>query len=178
MRTTFAWLPWNIEGKARLYRCARKMSVMRLFSPDKVIDYSPALWYVHIYVLVATKYLRTSIKQTRNFCPTSISFLGKPPLLDSSKLERGSAQRRTKRKDCLRKVLRTYCRFMGRIRLISISPPLERYSQNMLLHISSFFRFSVSSCDVLTITGTTVYSRCSCLSCLNARLWTGDTFTE
>ena len=27
-----ASLPWNIEGKARLYRCARKMSVMRLFS--------------------------------------------------------------------------------------------------------------------------------------------------
>ena len=32
MRTAFASLPWNIEGKARLYRCARKMSVMRLFS--------------------------------------------------------------------------------------------------------------------------------------------------
>ena len=32
MWTAFASLPWNIEGKARLYRCARKMSVMRLFS--------------------------------------------------------------------------------------------------------------------------------------------------
>ena len=43
MRTAFASLAWNIEGKARLYRCSRKVSVTHLFSPDKLIDYSPAL---------------------------------------------------------------------------------------------------------------------------------------
>ena len=82
MRTTFAWLPWNIEGKARLYRCSRKMSVTRLFSPNKLIDYSPALWSVHVHLLVSTRHIRTSVKETRNLRPTTIAFIEKPPLLD------------------------------------------------------------------------------------------------
>ena len=58
------------------------MSVTRLFSPNKLIDYSPALWSVHVHLLVSTRHIRTSVKETRDLRPTSISFIEKPPLLD------------------------------------------------------------------------------------------------
>ena len=72
MQTAFASLLLSIEGKTRLYRCIRKMSVMCLFfSPDRLIDYSPAIC---IRLLTSTRYLRTSVKQTHNRRPTPISF--------------------------------------------------------------------------------------------------------
>ena len=44
MQTAFASLSLSIEGKARLYRCTRKMLVTCLFfSPNKLIDYFLAL---------------------------------------------------------------------------------------------------------------------------------------
>ena len=55
---------------------------MRLFSPNKLIDYSPALWSVHVHLLVSTRHIRTSVKEIRNLRPTSIAFIEKPPLLD------------------------------------------------------------------------------------------------
>ena len=87
----------------------------------------------------------------------------------SAKLERGSAQRGTKREDCLHLALRTYCRFTGRTRLISLSLRLERYLQNIPLLPSSFPRLSVSRYDVSTNTGTTACLHCSCLSCWNVQ---------
>ena len=49
---------------------------------------------------------------SRNLRPISISFIGNPLfLITSLKLERGSAQRRTKREDYLHLALQTYCRF-------------------------------------------------------------------
>ena len=53
----------------------RKMSVTYLFSPNKLIDYCQAIC---IRLLTSTRYLRTSITQTRNLRPTSLSF-EKPP---------------------------------------------------------------------------------------------------
>ena len=90
-------------------------------------------------------------------------------LITSSKPEHGSAQRRTKREDCLHLVLRTCCRFTGRTRLISLSLRPERSLQNMPPRPSSFSRFSVSRCGVSTNTGTTACLHCSCLSCLNVQ---------
>ena len=53
-----------------------------------------------------------SCQTNRNLRPASISFIGKPlSLITSLKLERGSAQRRTKREDYLHLALQTYCRF-------------------------------------------------------------------
>ena len=111
-----------------------------------------------------------SCQTNRNLRPASISFIGKPlSLITSLKLERGWAQRRTKREDCLHLPLRTYCSFTGRIRLISLSLHSEHYSQNMPLHPSSFPSLSVSRYDVSTNTGTTACLHCSCLSCWNVQ---------
>ena len=53
MQTAFASLLFSIEGKARLYCCAKKTLVTSLFfSSNKLIDYSPAQWSVHVHVLV------------------------------------------------------------------------------------------------------------------------------
>ena len=46
------------------------------FSPNKLIDYSPAIC---IRLLTSTRYLRTSVAQTRSLRPTSISFIEKAP---------------------------------------------------------------------------------------------------
>ena len=66
--------------RPRLYDCARKMSVTCLFfSPNKLIDYFPALWPVRVRVHVSTRYLRASVEQTRNLRPISISSTEKDP---------------------------------------------------------------------------------------------------
>ena len=111
MQTTFAWLPWNIEGKARLYRCARKMSVMRLFSPDKLIDYSPSSDPSMSFIFSYQQDTYVLLSKKNHLSPRFLTF---------RRQEHGSAQRRTKRKDCLRPALRTYCRFTERTRLISL----------------------------------------------------------
>ena len=43
------------------------MSVTRLFSPNKLIDYSSALCSVHVHPLGSPRYIRTSVKQTVTF---------------------------------------------------------------------------------------------------------------
>ena len=53
------------------------MSVTRLFSPNRLIDYSSALCSVHVHPLGSTRYIRTSVKQARNLRPTYISFIEK-----------------------------------------------------------------------------------------------------
>ena len=111
-----------------------------------------------------------SCQTNRNLRPASISFIGKPLfLITSLKLERGWAQRRTTREDCLHLPLRTYCSFTGRIRLISLSLHLEHYSQNMPLHPSSFPSLSVWRYDISMNTGTAACLHCSCLSQSNAQ---------
>ena len=158
-----------MEGKARLYGRAAKMSVMCLFfSPNKLIDYFPALWPARVNVHVSTRCLRTSVKQTVTFAPLPYPSL-KISLLDYQLETGGWAQRRTKREDCLYLALQTYCRFTGRTRLISLSLRLERYLQNMPLLPSSFPRLSVSRYDVSTNTGTTTCLHCSCLSCFDVQ---------
>ena len=130
------------------------MSVMRLFSPNKLIDYSSALCSIHVHPLGSTRYIHTSVKQTVTFAPLPYPSL-KISLLDYQLETGGWAQRRTKREDCLHLPSRTYCSFTGRIRLISLSLHSERYSQSMPLRPSSCSRFSVSHCGVSTNTGTT-----------------------
>ena len=137
------------------------------FSPNKLIDYFPALWSIRVHV--SARCLRPSVKQTRNLRPTSMSFIEKATII-SSKLDHDSAQRRTKREDLLRLALRTYCRFTRRIRSIPLSLRSERYSLNMPLRPSSFPRSSVSRCRVSTNTGTTACLHCSYLSWSNAQL--------
>ena len=78
MQTAFTSLLWSIERKARLYCCSRKMSVTCLFfSPNKLIDYFPALRPVR----VSTRYLHTSVKQTRHLAPLPYPSSKKPPIL-------------------------------------------------------------------------------------------------
>ena len=61
IEAAFASLLRSREGKTRLYRYARRMSVTRLsFSPNKLIDYFPALWPARVNVHVSTRCLRTS----------------------------------------------------------------------------------------------------------------------
>ena len=96
----------------------REMSVMCLFfSPNKLIDYSPAIC---IRLLTSTRYLHTSVKQIRNLRPTFTLLRSPLLLITNSKLERGLAQRGTKREGCLHLPSRTYCRFTERTRLISL----------------------------------------------------------
>ena len=108
---------------------------------------------------------------SRNLRPAPIPFIDKGPLflITSSKLEHSSAQRRTKREDCLYLALRTYFYSTGRIRSIPLSLRSQRYSQNMSLR-PPFSRSSVSRCGVSTNTGTTSCLHRSCLSCLGAQL--------
>ena len=151
-----------------MYRWAGKVSVTRLFSPNRLIDYSSALCSVHVHPLGSPRYIRTSVKQTVTFAPLPCPSL-KISLLDYQLETGGWAQRRTKREDCLHLPSRTYCSFTGRIHLISLSLRSEHYSQNMPLHPSSFPSLSVSRYDVSTNTGTTACLHCSCLSCLNVQ---------
>ena len=144
------------------------MSVTRLFSPNKLIDYSSALCSVHVHPLGSTRYIRTSVKQTVTFAPLPYPSL-KISLLDYQLETGGWAQRRTKREDCLHLPSRTYCSFTGRIRLISLSLHSEHYSQNMPLHPSSFPSLSVWRYDISTNTGTAACLHCSCLSQSNAQ---------
>ena len=65
------------RGKGKIGRCTREMLVMRLFSPNKLIDYSSAFSSVRVHVLVSTRYLRTSVQQTVS---RFISFVEKPLL--------------------------------------------------------------------------------------------------
>ena len=101
-----------------LYGCARKISVMSLFSPNKLIDYSPAFgpftftlsYRQDTYVLLSNPFVF--------FTPLPYPSSKRTPLPDNS--ERGSAQRRTKREDCLHLASQTYGRFTGRIRFIPL----------------------------------------------------------
>ena len=165
MQAAFASLSWNIEGKARLYCCSRKILVTRLFSPNKLIDYSPALWSVYVTFSYQQDTYTLLSNRPLTFAPPPYPSSKKPAFLDY-RFEVG-VQRRTNREDCLHLVLRAYCR----IRSISLSLCSGRYSQNMLPHPSALSRFSASSYGVWTNIGTTVYTCCSCLSCLNARSW-------
>ena len=155
MQIAFASLLWSIEGKARLYCCSRKMSVTCLFfSLNKLNHYFPGLltrWRSRINKIPAY-FCQTN----RSLRPISISVIGNPLfLITSLKLGRGSAQQRTKREDYLHLGLQTYCRFMGRTHLISLSLHLEHYLQSMPLLPSLFPRLSVSCYNVSTNTGTT-----------------------
>ena len=59
MQTAFASLSMSIEGKARLYRCTRKMLVTCLFfSPNKLIDYPFAFAFTYqqdTYILLSNR---------------------------------------------------------------------------------------------------------------------------
>ena len=147
------------------------MSVTCLFfSPHKLIDsFQPFDPFAFAFTYQQDAYILLSNRLVTSPHFHILQEKSHQFFITSSKLEHDSAQRRTKRKDCLRPALRTYCRFMGRIRLISVSPPLERYLQNMPLLPSSFPRLSVSRYDVSTNTGTTACLHCSCLSCLNVQ---------
>ena len=113
MQIAFASLLWSIEGKARLYCCSIKMLVTCLFfSLNKLNYYFPGL-LTHWRWLSRINKIPTYFCQTsRSLRSISISFIGNPLfLITSLKLERGSAQRRTKREDYLHLALQTYCRF-------------------------------------------------------------------
>ena len=94
------------------------MSVTCLFSPNKLIDYSPVFgsltftfsYRQDTYVLLSNPLVF--------FTPLPYPSSKKAPLLDNS--ECGPAQRRTEREDCLHLALQTYCHFTGRIRLIRL----------------------------------------------------------
>ena len=65
-------------------------------------------------------------------------------MITSSKLERSSAQRRTKREDCLHLALQTYCRYTGRIHSIPLSLPSKRCHCALLCFPSLLCRIVVS----------------------------------
>ena len=142
------------------------MSVTCLFSPNRLIDYSPAIC---IRLLTSTRYLRMFVKQTRNLRPTPMSFFEKPPLLDyqlEAEARLGIAKNETRglSSSSITNLLSLYGKNTFNIPTL----PSERYLQNMPLLPFSFSRFSVSRCGVSTNTGTTACLHCSCLSCLNA----------
>ena len=136
------------------------------FSPNKLIDYSPAIC---IRLLTSTRYLRTSVAQTRSLRPTSISFIEKAPS-SSLQVEAGACLGAAKNEmrgpfsPNIANLLSLY----GKNTVNIPSLPLERYLQNMPLHPSSFSRFSALRCGVSTNPGTTACLHCSFLSCLNA----------
>ena len=138
--------PIGRGGKAELYSCARKISVMSLFSPNKLIDYSPAFG----------PFTFTLSYRQDTYVLLSNPFVFFTPLPYPS-----SAQRRTKREDCLHLASQTYGRFTGRIRFIPLFLCSGRYLWNIPLRPSSLSGLSVLRCGVSTNTGTTACLRCS-----------------
>ena len=82
MQIVFASLSSSIEGKARLYRCSRKMSVTRLFSPNKLIDYSPALWSVYVTFSYQQDTYTLLSNRPVTFAPPPYPSSKKPAFLD------------------------------------------------------------------------------------------------
>ena len=87
---------WRERQSCIVARCARKMLVTCLFSPNKLVDYFPVLRPARVNVHVSTRYLHTSVKQTRNLRPTSISFIEKAPHLDNQWARLGAAKDNTR----------------------------------------------------------------------------------
>ena len=170
IEAAFASLLWSREGKARLYRYARRMSVTRLsFSPNKLIDYSPVLWSFAFsyqqdtYVLPSNKPVASPPLPYPS--PKKLSLLDRQ--LEAG-VRLGAAKNETRglSSSTVANLLSLY----GRIHSISLSLRSDSHSRNMPLRHSSFSRSSISRCGVSTNTGATACLHCSCLSCSTAQL--------
>ena len=149
------------------------MSVTCLFSPNKLIDYFPALRPARVNVHVLTRYLRTSVKQTITFAPLPYPSSKKALSSFDYKLEAG-AQFGAAKNETRRLSSPSIANLFSLYRKDTFDTLIPVFTALFSLR-TPFSRSSVSRCGVSTNTGTASCLHCyACLSCSSARLCSSE----